>query len=171
MAQETAFGFMYRDDISHRCLAEDAKTYTALRLRGFTGLVTRRSLVAVLAALLLGVTYAQTASAATKPTPTKGVVIINTDLALQDARAAGTGIVLTKTGQVLTNNHVIAGATTIRVTVPATHKTYIADVVGYDISDDVALLQLENAANVPTATLGNSANVKVGQAATAVGNA
>jgi S1-C subfamily serine protease len=133
--------------------------------------VTRRSLVAVLAALLLGVTYANTASAATKPTPTKGVVIINTDLALQDARAAGTGIVLTKTGQVLTNNHVIAGATTIRVTVPATHKTYIADVVGYDISDDVALLQLENAANVPTATLGNSANVKVGQAATAVGNA
>jgi S1-C subfamily serine protease len=133
--------------------------------------VARRSLLAVLVALLLGA-CAQTGSAATpKPTPTKGVVIVNTDLALQDASAAGTGIVLTKTGQVLTNNHVIAGATTIRVTVPATHRTYIADVVGYDIADDVALLQLEKATNVATATLGNSANVKAGQAATAVGNA
>ncbi len=131
----------------------------------------RRSLAVVLIAVA-GVVQAQGASAATpKPAPTKGVVIVNTDLALQDASAAGTGIVLTKDGQVLTNNHVIAGATTVRVTVPATHKSYAADVVGYDITDDVALLKLENATNLATATIGNSANVKVGQAATAVGNA
>jgi S1-C subfamily serine protease len=136
----------------------------------------RRSLAAfsLVVAIAVGA-QAQVAAAATPkkaaPTPTKGVVIVNTDLALQDASAAGTGIVLTKDGQVLTNNHVIAGATTIRVVVPATHKTYVADVLGYDIADDVALLKLENATNLATATLGNSANVKVGQAATAVGNA
>jgi S1-C subfamily serine protease len=98
-------------------------------------------------------------------------VIVNTNLALQDAAASGTGIVLTKDGQVMTNNHVIAGATTIRVTVPATRKTYTADVVGYDIADDVALLKLEGATGLATATIGNSANVRVGQAARAVGNA
>jgi S1-C subfamily serine protease len=134
----------------------------------------RRSLAAVSLVVAIAVgAQAQVAAAATpkKPSPTKGVVIVNTDLALQDASAAGTGIVISPDGQVLTNNHVIAGATTIRVTVPATHRTYVADVLGYDITDDVALLKLESATNLATATLGNSANVKVGQAATAVGNA
>jgi S1-C subfamily serine protease len=136
--------------------------------------VLRRSLAVLLlvAAVAMGA-QAQLAAAAVpkKPSPTRGVVIVNTNLALQDASAAGTGIILTKDGQVLTNNHVIAGATTIRVTVPATHRTYTADVLGYDVTDDVALLKLENASNMATATLGNSANVKVGQPATAVGNA
>ena len=49
-----------------------------------------------------------------------GVVIINTDLAFQSAAAAGTGMVLTPSGKVLTNNHVISGATTIDVVVPNT---------------------------------------------------
>ena len=56
------------------------------------------------------------AATRTTPSPTKGVVIVNTDLALEQASAAGTGIVLTKDGEILTNNHVIAGATTIKVT-------------------------------------------------------
>ena len=132
--------------------------------------MTRRLLAATLLAALAGAVGTQGAAAAT-PSPTKGVVVVNTDLALQDAAAAGTGIVLTKDGQVMTNNHVIAGATTIRVTVPATHRTYTADVMGYDITDDVALLKLEGAKNLATATIGNSANVRAGQAARAVGNA
>ena len=98
-------------------------------------------LVAVLA-VLAGAAFGGNAAAAT-PSPTKGVVLVNTNLALENGSAAGTGIVLTKNGEVLTNNHVIAGATTIRVTVPATKRSYAADVVGYDIVHDVALLKLE----------------------------
>lgn len=116
------------------------------------------------------------ASAATKPTKkpiksTTGVVLVNTNLAFQGATAAGTGIVLTKTGEVLTNNHVIAGATTITVTVPATKKTYTASVLGYDVADDIALIKLQGATNLATATLGQSAKLKIGQATRAVGNA
>jgi S1-C subfamily serine protease len=72
---------------------------------------------------------------------------------------------------VLTNNHVIRGATTIRVTVPATHKSYSATVLGYDISDDIALIKLSGASKLATVTTGNSDALKVGQASTAVGNA
>jgi len=125
--------------------------------------------IAVLA-LLAGSFHGHTASGAA-PSPTKGVVLVNTNLALQGSNAAGTGIVLTKNGQVLTNNHVIAGATTIKVTVPATKRTYVADVVGYDIVDDVALLKLEGASNLATATMGNSEKLKIGQATRTVGNA
>jgi S1-C subfamily serine protease len=128
-----------------------------------------RRLAFVAAVLILGAAFNGTAFAAA--TPTKGVVLINTNLGLENASAAGTGIVLTKTGEVLTNNHVVAGATTIKVTVPATRRSYAANVVGYDISDDVALLQLSGATNLATATTGNSANLKIGQKASAVGNA
>ena len=135
----------------------------------------RKLLVAILVACALS----SAAQAATKPPakkpvkpkPTAGVVLINTNLALQGAAAAGTGIVLTKTGEVLTNNHVIAGATSITVRVPATNKTYTADVLGYDVSDDVALIKLEGATNLATATFGKSATLKIGQATRAVGNA
>jgi S1-C subfamily serine protease len=75
-----------------------------------------------------------------------GVVLINTDLAYQGAAAAGTGMVLTSSGKVLTNNHVISGATTIDVVVPNTGHSYKARVVGYDRTADVALLQLQGAA-------------------------
>jgi S1-C subfamily serine protease len=134
--------------------------------------------IALLAALLVAGGGASTAAAAkpgpkaaAKPTPTRGVVLVKTNLALENASAAGTGIVLTKNGEVLTNNHVIRGATTITVVVPATKKSYSATVVGYDIADDVALLRLAGATNLATATRGNSSALKVGAATTAVGNA
>lgn len=128
----------------------------------------RRFALSVAVVFCLGAGYGGTAWAAT---PTKGVVIVNTNLALQNASAAGTGIVLTKTGEVLTNNHVIAGATTIKVTIPATRKTYVATVVGYDITDDVALLQLPGGTPFTTATTGSSAKLEIGQSTRAVGNA
>jgi S1-C subfamily serine protease len=126
--------------------------------------------------VLLAGAVSGAAHGATKPPkklakPTTGVVLVNTNLALQGATAAGTGIVLTKTGEVLTNNHVIAGATTITVTVPATKKTYSASVLGYDVTDDIALIKLQAATNLATATLGRSAPLKVGQVTRAVGNA
>ena len=99
-----------------------------------------------------------------------GVVVINTNQRLEDTVAAGTGMVLTSSGRILTNNHVIAGATTIRVVVPNTTHRYAARVVGYDIADDVAVLQLRAAKNLRTVTIGSSATLTVGASVTAVGN-
>ncbi|HUZ19011.1 MAG TPA: trypsin-like peptidase domain-containing protein [Acidimicrobiales bacterium] len=99
------------------------------------------------------------------------VVDIVTNLAYQNAGAAGTGIVLTSTGEVLTNNHVIRGAATIKVTDVGNHRTYPATVVGYDVSADIAVLQLKGASGLKTAAIGNSTTVKVGQSVTATGNA
>jgi S1-C subfamily serine protease len=120
------------------------------------------------AAGFAGSAHATTAPA---PKPTKGVVIVTTNLAYENANAAGTGIVLTKTGEVLTNNHVIRGATTITVIVPATGRRYSASVIGYDIADDVALIRMNAAAGLAVATRGNSSTLKIGSATTAVGNA
>ena len=74
-----------------------------------------------------------------------GLVDINTTLSYENEKAAGTGMVLTSDGEVLTNNHVIEGATSISVTDVGNGKTYGAKVVGYDRTSDVAVLQLENA--------------------------
>ena len=87
-----------------------------------------RLLLAAVAASI-GLAAPAQASATVAPDPTRGVVLVTTDLAYENAAAAGTGIVLTATGEVLTNNHVIRGATTINVVLPATHRTYAADVL------------------------------------------
>jgi S1-C subfamily serine protease len=100
-----------------------------------------------------------------------GVVVIETQLAYQNGAAAGTGMVLSSSGQVLTNNHVIRGATTLRIVVPGTGTSYTAKVVGYDVADDVAVLQAVGASNLKTVTTAASAKVAVGDAVTAVGNA
>jgi S1-C subfamily serine protease len=98
-------------------------------------------------------------------------VNIDTVLGYQHAEAAGTGMVLTSSGEVLTNNHVINGATKITVSIVATGSTYTADVVGTDPTDDIAVLQLEQASGLTTAPFGTSAGVKVGDAVVGVGNA
>jgi S1-C subfamily serine protease len=100
-----------------------------------------------------------------------GVVVVETNLAYQNGAAAGTGMVLTSSGEVLTNNHVIRGATTIKVIVPQTKKTYAARVLGYDPSADVAVLQLKNASGLATVEIGDSSKIASGQSVTAVGNA
>jgi S1-C subfamily serine protease len=100
-----------------------------------------------------------------------GLVYIDTELAYQGAAAAGTGLVLTGDGQILTNNHVIAGATSIAVTVVGTGATYRATVVGADVKDDIAVLQLTDASGLTTANFGTSQNVSVEDAVTGVGNA
>jgi S1-C subfamily serine protease len=99
-----------------------------------------------------------------------GVVVIDTNLAFQGNAAAGTGMVLTSSGEVLTNNHVISGATTIKVVVPNTTRSYTARVVGYDKTVDVALLQLQGASNLETVST-SSAQLYVGAKVTALGNA
>ena len=100
-----------------------------------------------------------------------GVVDVTTNLAYENGSAAGTGIVLTPSGRVLTNNHVIRGATTIRVTDPNTERSYRATVLGYSVTGDIALLQLKNVSNLSTVAIGDSSRVRIGQRVTAVGNA
>jgi S1-C subfamily serine protease len=123
----------------------------------------------VLAAVGSGAAYAATRTTA-KPIGT-GVVVVDTTLADGGGSAAGTGIVLTSSGEVLTNNHVIAGSANVRVVVPSTNRTYSARVVGYSTSADVAVLQLQNASNLKTVTVGNAGALRVGAHVTAVGNA
>jgi len=125
----------------------------------------------VAAAGLAGAAHATTRTTAPAPTLTKGVVLVTTNLAYENAGAAGTGIVLTKSGEILTNNHVIRGGTTIKVIVPATGRSYLADVVGYDVADDIAVIKVEGAPGLATATRGDSSKLHVGDLSTAVGNA
>ena len=99
-----------------------------------------------------------------------GIVDITSVLGYQNAEAAGTGMLLTSNGEVLTNNHVIDGATSITVTVVRTGTSYAATVVGTDATDDVAVLQLDRAAGLPIARLSTSP-AYIGEAVTAVGNA
>jgi S1-C subfamily serine protease len=101
----------------------------------------------------------------------QGVVDVTTNLGYQNASAAGTGMVLTSSGEILTNNHVIRGATTIKVTVVTTGKTYTAKVVGTDPTDDVAVLQAQGASGLSTIPLGDSSTVQVGDVVVAIGNA
>jgi S1-C subfamily serine protease len=98
------------------------------------------------------------------------VDVIATD-GYQGATSAGTGIVLTSNGEVLTNNHVVEGATSLKVVDVGNGKTYTASVVGYDASHDVAVIQLQNASGLTTASLGDSSSVQVGDGVTALGNA
>ena len=100
-----------------------------------------------------------------------GLVDINTTLGYQQEQAAGTGIVVTSNGEILTNNHVINGATSISVTDVGNQKTYTASVVGYDRTGDIAVLQLHNASGLQTANFGNSSSISVGQDVVGVGNA
>ena len=100
-----------------------------------------------------------------------GLVDVNSTFSYQSAAGAGTGIVLTSNGEILTNNHVINGATSISVTDVGNGKTYSAAVVGYDDSKDIAVLQLQNASGLATAAIGDSGNVSVGQPVVAIGNA
>ncbi|GEL94798.1 S1C family serine protease [Cellulomonas composti] len=99
-----------------------------------------------------------------------GVVTIVSTLGYEQATSAGTGMALTSDGLVLTNNHVIEGATSIEVTVESTGATYTATVVGTAPDADVAVLQLEGASGLATVTIDDD-GVAVGDAITAIGNA
>jgi len=110
-----------------------------------------------------------TAQIAAKVSP--GLVDVVSTLGYQQAKGAGTGMVLTSSGEVLTNNHVIDGATSISVTDIGNGRTYSASVVGYDQHHDVAVLQLHGASGLQTVSLGNSSSAAVGQRVVALGNA
>src|SRR5499425_2873355 len=116
-----------------------------------------------------GNTILTTAQVAGQTNP--GLVDVVSTLGLQQAASAGTGLVLTPSGEILTNNHVIKGATSIRVTDIGNGRTYPAKVVGYNQSKDIAVLQLVGASGLQTVALGDSSTVKVGDKVVALGNA
>ncbi|HEY1489334.1 MAG TPA: trypsin-like peptidase domain-containing protein [Micromonosporaceae bacterium] len=115
----------------------------------------------------------RTTTGTTSATSTQqaGIVTVVSALKYQQAESAGTGMILNSDGEILTNNHVIDGATSTRVTVESTGRTYRADVVGTDPTDDVAVLQMRNASGLTTAKIGDSSGVSVGDAVIGVGNA
>ena len=100
-----------------------------------------------------------------------GLVDITSALGFSGGQAEATGMVISPDGEVLTNNHVINGSTKLKATIVGSKKSYIATVVGYDATNDVAVIQLQNAAGLKTVPLGDSGTVKVSDPVVALGNA
>ena len=86
-----------------------------------------------------------------------------------NAMAEGSGSIISSDGMVVTNNHVVEGAQAIEVTLNS-GETYDAELVAGDASTDVAVIQMRNASGLPTITMGDSDNVRVGQQVVAVGS-
>ena len=106
---------------------------------------------------------------AAKVTPI--LVDVETENANLFIDGAGTGIVLNAAGEVLTNNHVINGATTVEVVTKSNGRRYPATVLGYDRSHDVALLKIRNPRQLSTAAIGDSTTVQIGDPILGIGNA
>jgi S1-C subfamily serine protease len=139
--------------------------------------LTRRLLLAVLATLAPAVAASPAGAAGHSIHASRaagknvGIVDIYTTLGYEHGVAAGTGMILSRSGEVLTNNHVISGATNFKVVDVLTHRRYSATVVGYSVSRDVAVLQLVHASGLRTVKLGGAVHLRVGQRVVARGNA
>jgi S1-C subfamily serine protease len=143
---------------------------------GVPGL-TRRLLLAVLATLAPAVAASPAGAAghatlfSERANPSVGIVDIYTTLGFENGVAAGTGMIVSGTGEVLTNNHVIRGATSFKVVDVTTQKPYPATVVGYSVTRDVAVLQLAHATGLHTIRINRVTPVRIGQPVVARGNA
>jgi putative serine protease PepD len=85
--------------------------------------------------------------------------------------SAGSGIILTSDGEVLTNAHVVEGATSIKVTLAGESQARSAELVGINTSADLALLRISGVSGLQAADLGSSADLQVGNDVVAIGNA
>ncbi|MFD3733646.1 trypsin-like peptidase domain-containing protein [Streptomyces sp. NPDC058632] len=83
--------------------------------------------------------------------------------------STGSGVIITDDGEIITNNHVVSGASSVEVRT-SDGKTYTADVVGTESSKDLALIKLRDASGLTTATLGDSDKVRVGDEVVAIGS-
>jgi S1-C subfamily serine protease len=100
-----------------------------------------------------------------------GVVDIASNLQYAGGTAEATGMVISRNGLVLTNNHVIDQTTGLTATLVSSGQKYTAKWLGYDKTDDVSVIQLEGASGMTTVPLGNSNSVKVGDQVVTIGNA
>jgi S1-C subfamily serine protease len=149
--------------------ARPARKHLGLKLAATAAAAALVAGGAAWAATGTGAAGLSTTAIAAKTDP--GLVDVISTLGYQNGTAWGTGMVLTPNGEVLTNNHVIAGATAIHVKDIGNGRTYTAKVVGYDDTDDVAVLQIQGASGLATTTFGSSAGLTAGQAVVAIGNA
>jgi S1-C subfamily serine protease len=94
----------------------------------------------------------------------------STFFGVEPSEGAGSGVILSKDGYVLTNFHVVKGATSIKVTL-ADRSTKTANLIGGDEEDDIAVLKITDATDLPAATLGSSAKLRIGDPVVAIGNA
>ncbi|MDQ6856813.1 MAG: S1C family serine protease [Candidatus Dormibacteraeota bacterium] len=97
--------------------------------------------------------------------------VVNIDGHVRDGSVAGTGMVIRSDGIVLTNNHVVAGTLDLVAQVSGTGPVYRATVIGVDPTQDVAVIRLEGAKNLPTAPIETSGVIAAGDAVTGMGNA
>lgn len=95
--------------------------------------------------------------------------IVEIQAATTAGRSTGSGVIITSDGEIVTNNHVIAGANTVTVRL-SDGKTYSADVVGTDAGKDLALIKLKGAKGLKAAALGDSDGLKVGDQVVAIGS-
>lgn len=107
------------------------------------------------------------AAVAAKITP----AIVDINVSVSGGQASGTGMVLTSDGQILTNNHVVQGATSMAVNIAGQSRTYQATVLGVDTAADVALIKVQGVSNWATVTLADSSTATVGEQVVAIGNA
>lgn len=87
------------------------------------------------------------------------------------AEGAGTGVVLTAGGEVLTNAHVVASAQSIQVVIPGSSVKHPATLLGENTGADVALLQVQGVSGLKTAPIGSAGSLQVGDQVIAIGNA
>ncbi|MFB7345686.1 S1C family serine protease [Streptomyces hydrogenans] len=95
--------------------------------------------------------------------------IVEISASSTSGQSTGSGVIITGDGEIVTNNHVISGASEITVQT-SDGKTYQADVVGKDPDKDLALIKLRNASGLKAATLGDSSKVRVGDEVVAIGS-
>ncbi|SRR5581483_11845528 len=97
--------------------------------------------------------------------------IVDINTVLGNGQAAGTGMIISSSGEVLTNNHVVTGSTSISVTIQGRSQPYTASVVGVDVSQDVAVIQIHGVSGLPHVSFARSSSIKVGDPVVAIGNA
>ncbi|MFH8452768.1 S1C family serine protease [Streptomyces fungicidicus] len=126
-------------------------------------------------------TVASSASTATSVVPAgqKGTVsgvaravspsIVEINATSNSGSSTGSGVIITSDGEIVTNNHVVSGASSIKVSTDD-GKTYSARIVGTDSSKDLALIKLENASGLQAASLGDSDGIQVGDQVVAIGS-
>lgn len=137
---------------------------------------TRRGPRAWAAAAAVGVAVCLALPAAAPAAPTRAQLergVVDLDVTISGGgAAAGTGIVVSADGVILTNHHVIQGSTRIRVREVRTDRRWSAEVLGYDATRDIAVIRItKRDVRIRAARLGNSAGVRVGDPVIAVGNA
>ena len=81
----------------------------------------------------------------------------------------GSGVIISPDGYIVTNNHVINGASSVQVTLN-NNKTYKAEIIGSDSSSDIALLKIKTEEKLPYLTFADSDNTQIGEWVLAVGN-